>query len=1530
MNSKKMKEDHLEDRNEKIGAVLVVGGGISGIQASLDLANSGFKVYLVEKSPFIGGKMTQLDKTFPTNDCATCIVSPKLVECGRHLNIDKLTLAEVEEVKGEAGNFTVTIKRKPRYVDISACTSCDECSKVCPVEVPSEHNAELTTRKAIYKPFAQAYPNAYALDKFDVAPCKLTCPVHISIQGYIALISKGKFQEAIDLVRERMPFPSICSRICNHPCEKNCRRGLVDEPMAINSLKRFLADWEMINGNGPDRTVSITHDDKVAIVGAGPAGLTAAYDLALLGYQVTVFEAQNEAGGMLTFGIPEYRLPREIIKREIDYILKLGIELKLNSRLGRDFTIQDLRGQGYKTIFLSIGAQKSRELRVEGNQLGGVFKAIEFLLNVNSGKKVDLGEKVIVIGGGNVAMDAARSAIRMGAREVQVVALESREEMPSSDEEIREAEEEGVIFNHRLGPKRILGYDGKVMSLETLKVKSVFDSDGRFNPVFIPDTESVIQTNSVILAIGQIPDLSFIQKEDGISVSSRGTISVHGQTLGTTAAGIFAGGDAVSGPATFVEAVASGHHAALSIDAYLRGEDPAKVVSDEEKRIIDMREDEINEKIRKGQIKKRARMEMPSLSPEQRLHNFKEVQQGFTMEMAVEEAKRCLNCGICSECWQCSKVCPPKCIHYDDQPRLEEVRVGAIILAPGYEVYDARNSPELGFGRYPNVITSLQFERLLSAAGPTGGHIERLSDGRKPQRMAFLQCVGSRDQDHGYCSSVCCMYATKEAILAREHEPDIEVDIYIMDMRAFGKGYDDYYNRAIEEYGINYIHCRPSSVKEIPKSGNLLIRYQDGKDGLKAREYDLVVLSVGIEPCNSSLSLGQKLGLKLNEYGFYQGDLFQPLVSDRSGVFVCGAFTGPKDIPESVMQASGSAALAASLLAEKRGSLIVEKVYPPERDVSTEEPRIGVFVCHCGSNIAGVVNVNEVAEYARSLPGVVYVETNLFTCSQDTIHQMQERIKEYNLNRIVVSACTPLTHAPIFQETMQGAGLNPYLFEMANIRNQCSWVHAAEPEKATEKAKEIVGMSVARAAELEPLTKFPMPLNHDALVLGGGISGMTAALNLADQGFDVHLVEREKQLGGMANRIHYVFDNRDPGDLVSSLVRMVEGHQRIHLHLNTVLKKFSGFVGNFRSTLSKKQDGAIEEEMDVEHGAIIVAVGGQEYSEPDYGYGKDERIVTQLELEERIASNNGAFKEIKDVVMIQCVGSRTKEHPYCSRICCGEAVKNALKLKEIKPDSRIFVLYKDIRTYEFMEEYYTEARNKGVIFIRYDDEHLPEVIVAGTHYGQKGEINRKRIDSDESKIQDAGDDESKRSNLLGARVYEPILGEMLDLSADLVVLSMGVVPADGSEDLSRLLKAPIDKDGFFLEAHVKLRPVDVAFEGIFLCGLSNYPKYIHEAIAQAQAAASRAATILSKKQLEVGGAIAEVDSEKCAACLTCVRVCPYCVPVINTDGVAQIDPAACQGCGICSAECPARAISLRHYLDKQIIRKVESLFSGVA
>jgi len=1012
---------------EKIGAVMVVGGGIGGIQAALDLAEAGFKVYLVESAPAIGGRMAQLDKTFPTNDCAICILSPKLVECGRHLNIEILTNAEVTGLRGEAGRFEVTVKERPRYVDVEKCTGCGACAEACLLNgrIPSEFDEAMGKRAAIYIFYPQATPRKAIVDP----------------------------EACVYLTRGR----------CKQTCLEACQAGAID-----------------------------------------------------------------------------------------------------------------------------------------------------------------------------------------------------------------------------------------------------FEQTGR--------------------------------------------------------------------------------------------------------------------------------------------------------ERLIE--------------------------------------VGAVILAPGYKLYDPSPSEEFGFGRYPNVIISIQFERLLSASGPTRGHILRPSDDKEPKRIAFLQCVGSRDRDHDYCSSVCCMYATKEAILAREHLPGVECCIFMMDVRAFGKSFDDYYRRAQEE-GIRYIRYRPY-LTEDPVSHDLFLLYETEDNKLREEQFDLVVLSVGLEAPEGARELADALGIALDERDFCRTEPFKPLETNQPGVYVCGAFSGPKDIPETVIEASGAAAEAMALLAEARGTLIEHKEYPPEIDVVGQGPRVGVFICHCGNNIAGVVDVAQVVEYAKMLPNVAYAGDNLYACSQDAQEIIKEKIIEHNLNRVVVASCTPRTHEPLFQETMREVGLNPYLFEMANIRDQCSWVHSDEPELATEKAKALVRMAVARARRLEPLRRVALDLNRHALVIGGGAAGMNAALALAEQGFPVYLIERGKELGGYLRHIHYTLDGLDPRAYLRDLIARVEGHSLITVFKETKLVETKGFVGNFISKLRKNG-----KEREIRHGVAIVATGAEEWRGNAYLLGQDPRVVTQREFEEMIANCDLQFA---NVVMIQCVGpwDASKGVPfYCSRICCTVAIKNALKVKELNPEADVYILYKDIRTYGFWERYYTRAREKGVIFIRYIDENKPLV---------------RQVD-----------------NGLEVRVHEPILDRDIILSPDLLVLSTSVVPAKEHDELSKLLKLPQSREGFFLEAHIKLRPVDFASDGVFLCGLAHYPKFVEESIAQAHAAAARAATILAKEKLLVGGPVAVVDESKCTGCLTCVRVCPYDVPCINPEkvgvggvrGVAEIEIARCQGCGTCAAECPAKAIQLAHYRDEQILAKEEALFAEV-
>jgi len=985
-----------------VGAVLVIGGGVAGIQASLDLADSGFKVYLLDKSPSIGGVMAQLDKTFPTNDCAMCILAPKLVGAGRHPNIQLLTYSELEEVEGAAGNFRVKILKQPRYVDEIKCTGCGLCAQHCPVEAPNEFDMNLGIRKAIYVPFPQAVPLIYTIDEENCLKCRL--------------------------------------------CEKVCRAG------AIN---------------------------------------------------------------------------------------------------------------------------------------------------------------------------------------------------------------------------------------------------------------------------------------------------------------------------------------------------------------------------------------------------------------------------------------------LEQQPEEIELNVGAIISATGFDPFDPSGIPAYGYGRYKNVITSLEWERLLCASGPTGGHLVRPSDGKIPRKIAFIQCVGSRDEKTGnpYCSAVCCMYSIKEAVIAKEHNPDLDCAIFFMDMRSYGKEFDDYYIRAEKDHGIRFVRGRVSNIEEASESENLVLRYAEEGDP-REEEFDLVVLSVGMRPPKYAKELAEKLGIGLNKYGFCSTGIFSPLETPKPGIYVCGAFLSPKDIPDSVAQASGAAAKAASIIAAERGALITVKEYPPEKDVEGEELRVGAFICHCGINIGGVVDVPAVVDYVKTLPNVVYAEHNLYTCSQDSQERIKEKIKEYNLNRVVVASCTPRTHEPLFRETVREAGLNPYLFEMANIRDQCSWVHMHEPERATEKAKDLVRSVVAKARLLKTLKKPLINIIPAGLVIGGGLSGMTAALELAEQGFEVHLVEREDELGGNLRRIHYVLGSEDPQEKLRHIIEKVKENGRIHVYTNTEVLNVEGYVGNFRTTLACNGE---EREREIKHGIVIVATGGVEYRPVEYLYGLDGRVVTQLELEERLT--NGKF-DAKTVVMIQCVGSRNDERTNCSRICCAHAIKNALKIKESKPDADVYVLYKDIRTYGFREDYYREAAGKGVLFIRYDDENKPKVSNEGG---------------------------------LKVLVRDPVLKEHLLIEPDLLVLSAATLPQPDSKRMAEMLKVPLSKDGFFLEAHMKLRPIDFATDGVFLCGLAHSPKFIEENVSQACGVAARAATILSKEALDVEGAIASVDGNLCSGCGTCVGLCPYGAVEKDEKGVAKVTEALCKGCGVCGASCPEKAIVMHHFTDEQIL-----------
>ncbi|MHB0858279.1 MAG: FAD-dependent oxidoreductase [Anaerolineae bacterium] len=1497
-----------QPNNKTVGSVLVVGAGIAGIQASLDLADSGFRVHLLESSPAIGGTMAQLDKTFPTNDCSMCILSPKVVECARHLNIDLMTWSELESVEGEAGDFQVRIRHKPRFVHADKCTGCTECTRVCPINVPNEFDEGMGDRKAIYRPYPQAVPNVFAIDKRGTSPCKAACPTGTSAQGYIALIAEGRFAEALEVSRLVNPFTSVCGRVCYHPCETACSRQLVgDEPVSIATLKRFMADWALEHGDRAVQPVPVTHQERVAIVGAGPSGLTAAQDLALLGYGVTVFESKPKAGGMLRYGIPDYRLPGAILDQEIKRITDLGVTILTNTPVQ---DIQTLQNE-YDAVLLSVGAHTAPKMRIPGEDLPGVYTAIDFLYRVNAGERPNVGKKVIVVGGGNTAIDAARCARRLGA-EATIVYRRSRTEMPAYAFEVDEAEAEGVDLCLLTNPVRVLGEENRIAGLELLRMElGEPDASGRRQPIPVEGSNYTLEADTVIMAIGQTPDVAFLPQD--VQITRRGNIAYDEQTLATSRRGVFASGDAATGPRSAVEAVGMGHRAAESIHSFLCGETVQLLPRIDADKIAVLERDEVAKKMADGNVARQPRAHAAELDVAERIQSFAEVNLGFTEEQALAEAARCLECGICSECYRCVDACKPGAIDHALEETYTDLNVGAVVLAPGFDEFDASRKYELGYSRFADVVTSIEFERLLSASGPCAGHVVRPSDGKVPHRIAFLQCVGSRDQQCGntYCSSVCCMYAIKEAVIAKEHEHGVQPTIFFMDMRAFGKDFDKYYERARDEYGVRFVRSRVAKVDQ-NADGTLDVVYVTEDERHLHETFDLVVLSVGLEPSRGVKTLVDKLGLRQAEGGFVYTDEFHPLDTSRTGIYACGAASGPKDIPETVMQASAAAARVGELLASQRGTLTKEKEYPPEIDISGDPPRVGVFVCHCGINIAGTVDVKAVEEYARTLPYVVYAGRNLFTCSQDTQDSMKDVIKEHGLNRVVVASCSPRTHEPLFQETIHEVGLNPYLFELANIRDQCSWVHMQLPAEATEKAKDLVRMAVGKAINTQPLHGRPLPITHSAMVLGGGVSGMTAALRMAGQGYDVHLVERTAQLGGNARHIHSTLRNRNVPAILDEMIAQVRENPRITLHLNTYLKQVDGFVGNFHSVLEHAGNGTGPAEIEVDHGVVIVATGGQERTTNAYLYGQDPRVLTQRELEQALAEDRLAFPQGRPgtVVMIQCVESRTAEHPYCSRVCCSQALKNAIALKTSQPDTNVFILYRDIRSYGLRERYYQMARDLGVLFVRYDLE--PDA---------QGRGGLPIVE--------------QRDGRLVVTVFDPLTQANLELEADTLALSVGIGPHEDADRTATMLKIPLNAERFFLEAHMKLRPVDFATEGVYLAGMAHAPKFLEESIAQASAAVSRACTVLAKDELMSSGAIAHTDQLCCVACGDCVAICPYkAITMVNKEvtrrnfkDCAEINPALCKGCGACVAACRSGCITLDGFDDVQIMAQIAALVS---
>lgn len=861
--------------------------------------------------------------------------------------------------------------------------------------------------------------------------------------------------------------------------------------------------------------------------------------------------------------------------------------------------------------------------------------------------------------------------------------------------------------------------------------------------------------------------------------------------------------------------------------------------------------------------------------------------QAVPMKYALD-AENCLyltrkRCGLCK------KVCPAGAVDFEQQPETVTIEAGAVILSTGFELALNPASGDYGFGRYRNVVSSLQYERMMSATGPGGGHILRPSDGQTPRSIAWIQCVLSRDasRNRPFCSSVCCMHAAKQAVLTRIHHPEARASIYFMDVRAHGKGFDEFVERARNVHGVIYRRSIISQLYLNPENENLIIETSDHRNNRKVEEeFELVVLSSGFQPSAPCSELIGRLGLKTNPYGFMTAGFAEPVSTSRPGVFVCGGIETPKDIPETVIQAGAAASGAAVLLAEARSEDIPEPDLTPELPVDGP-PRVGVFVCHCGSNIAGVVRIPEVLERVRQMAGVAHVADFMFTCSSETLDRIVEQIREHRLNRVVVAACSPRTHEPLFREALKRAGLNPHLFDMANIRNHCSWVH--QPDEATRKAGELIRAAVLRSTHLQPLYETTYPVMQRALVVGGGIAGMTAALTIADQGFPVYLVEREERLGGFARNLTVTLEGDEPPQLVDDLCRKVQTHPEITVHLNSQLKAHGGYAGSFEGVISGPGGGKI-----IEYGTVVVATGGQPYLPVEYGYGSDSRIMTQVELSRRIQEDHGWIQKMQRVVMIQCVGSRTPEFPLCSRVCCSAAVKNSLALKEIHPGIQVLVLYRDMRTFGFKELYYAEARKKNVLFFRYSPDEPPSV-----RQGEQGDL-----------ILDFTDRSS---------------GREFRVRPDLVVLSAGIRPHPGAEELAGLLKLPRIPEGFFMEAHVKLRPLEFSTPGIFLAGLAHSPRFIPETIAMAKGAAQQAIKILRRSRMSTSAMVAKVDPEACTSCLICVRSCPFNAPFINSEGVSEIIAAKCRGCGICASECPARAITIQHSTDDQIMACIEAL-----
>ena len=864
------------------------------------------------------------------------------------------------------------------------------------------------------------------------------------------------------------------------------------------------------------------------------------------------------------------------------------------------------------------------------------------------------------------------------------------------------------------------------------------------------------------------------------------------------------------------------------------------------------------------------------------------------------DADACIRLQKPGACGFCEKVCDAGAINFADTEKIHQLNVGAVILAPGFEAYDPTDAGVWGYGVYPNVITSLQLERYLSASGPTEGHLIRPSDKKQVNKVAFLQCVGSRDENlcgNGYCSSVCCMYAIKEAVIAKDHAPGLQTTIFYMDMRTHGKEFDLYMERAKEDSGVRFVRCRVNGVEPDGSAGDLRLSYVN-EEGRQLEEfYDMVVLSVGLQTPKHVLELAKAADIKLTADNFTATSDFAPVQTSREGIFTCGAIAGPKDIPQSVVEGSAAAAAVADMLAPARHQLTTEPTFPAEKNVSDEEPRIGIFVCHCGSNIAGIVDVEAVEEYAATLPDVVYVERNLFSCSQDTQEMITKRIQEQNLNRIVIAACTPRTHEPLFRETLKAAGLNEYLVEMANIRNHNSWVHTDNPKAATAKAKDLVRMAAAKVTFGDSLKPIAVPIIQKALVIGGGVAGMTGALNLAEQGFEVHLVEKTDTLGGNALNLKHTWSGQHVPSQVAKLVDKLIWNDKIIIHKESTVTGVEGFVGNFRSTLTSRSG----ETKVVEHGAGIVATGGEAYVPTEYNFDSLTGVVTSAQFDRLFELNEKHVKMARRFVFIQCVGSREDGNMYCSKVCCTHSVQSAIALKKENPERHVYILYRDMRTYGQREALYKQARKLGVIFINYELHGKPKV--------------------------------TQNGSAIDVEVWDHVLHRPLKIEVDMVVLATAIRPKEDAAMLGQLYKVPVDGQGFFQEAHAKLRPVDFSTDGMFVAGLAHYPKPIEESVAQALAAAARAATLLSKSHISLDAVKAAVDEKYCDGCALCVDVCPYNAITlverpaeggVEAGKVIMVNKAQCKGCGLCQGTCPKRGVYVSGFTMKQISAQIQA------